>query len=85
MQEFEVRLTEKGQVTIPQEILQLPGLQPHDMVRFEVVGEEVRIKRAVSKLLTGFGAVTPLRQPEDFRSTREEVEKGVAKEVVSEA
>ena len=85
MQEFETRLTEKGQVTIPQEIRRLIGLQPHDMVRFEVVGEEVRLRRAASKLLAGFGAVTPQHRPEDFRNTREEFEKGVAKEVVSEA
>jgi AbrB family looped-hinge helix DNA binding protein len=85
MQEFETRLTEKGQVTIPHEIRRLIGLQPHDTVRFEVVGGEVRIRRATSKLLAGFGAVTPQYQPEDFRSIREEFEKGVAKEVISEA
>jgi AbrB family looped-hinge helix DNA binding protein len=84
MQEFETRLTEKGQVTIPQQIRQLIGLEPHDMVRFEVVGKEVRISRATSKLLAGFGAVTPKQRPEDFRSIRQEVEKGVAEEVVSE-
>jgi AbrB family looped-hinge helix DNA binding protein len=85
MQEFETRLTEKGQVTIPLEIRRLLGLQPHDMIRFEVVGEEVRIKRATSKLLAGFGAVTPKLRPEDFRSIREKVEKEIAEDVVSEA
>ena len=84
MQEFETRLTEKGQVTIPQEIRRLIGLQPRDIVRFEVVGEEVRIKRATSKLLAGFGAVTPKQRPEDFHSIREEVERRIAEEVVSE-
>ncbi len=85
MQEFETRLTEKGQVTIPLEIRRLLGLQPHDMIRFEVVGEEVRIKRATSKLLAGFGAVTPKQRPEDFRSICEKVEKEIAENVVSEA
>jgi hypothetical protein len=55
------------------------------MVRFEVVGGEVRIRRATSKLLAGFGAVTPQHQPEDFQSIREEFEKGVAEEASSEA
>jgi antitoxin PrlF len=85
MQEFETRLTEKGQVTIPLEIRRLIGLQPRDMIRFEVVGGEVRIRRAASKLLAGFGAVSPQNQPEDFPSIREEFEKGVAEETVSEA
>ena len=84
MQEFETRLTEKGQVTIPQEIRRLLGLQPRDMVHFEVVGQEIRIKRATSKLLAGFGSVTPKQRPEDFENIREEFEKGVAEEVVSE-
>jgi AbrB family looped-hinge helix DNA binding protein len=85
MQQFETRLTEKGQVTIPQEIRRMIGLQPHDMVRFEVIGEEVRIRRATSKLLVGFGAIRPQQQPEDFRNIREKFEKGVAEDVVSEA
>jgi AbrB family looped-hinge helix DNA binding protein len=85
MPEFKTRLTAKGQVTIPQEIRRLIGLQPHDIVRFEVVGEEIRIRRVASKLLAGFGAVTSQHQPENFRSTCEEFEKAVAEEVVSEA
>ena len=85
MQEFEARLTEKGQVTIPQEIRRSLGLQTDDVVRFEVIGEEVRIIGATSKLLAGFGSVAPKRRPEDFHSIREEVEKGIAEEVASEA
>jgi len=42
------------------------------------------IKRATSKLLQGYGAVVPRKQPEDFRSLREKFEKGVAEEVTSE-
>jgi hypothetical protein len=57
------------------------------MSEFEarLTAEEIRIRRATSKLLAGFGAVAPQHQPEDFRSTREEVEKRIAEEVVSEA
>ncbi len=36
MQEYETTVTEKGQITIPQEIRRLMGLQPRDKVRFEV-------------------------------------------------
>ena len=84
MQEFETSVTEKGQVTIPQEIRRIMGLQPRDKVRFEVDGEVVKISRASSKLLELFGSVTPINRPEDFQKIREEFEKGVAEEVNSE-
>ncbi len=85
MQEFETTLTEKGQVTIPQEIRRIIGLKPRDKVRFTVVGDVVTLRRATSKLLQGYGAVSPRKEPEDFQQARAEVEKGVAEEVVSEA
>ncbi len=85
MQEFETTVTEKGQVTIPQEIRRMMGLRPHDKVAFEVEGDVVRIRRASSKLLQGYGAVTPRKRPEDFKELRENFEKGVAEDVDSEA
>ena len=84
MQEYETTMTEKGQVTIPQEIRRMMGLNPRDKVRFEVEGEVVKIRRASSRLLQGYGAVTPKEKPENFQELRENFEKGVAKEVVSE-
>jgi antitoxin PrlF len=84
MQEFETTVTEKGQVTIPQEIRRIMGLHPRDKVRFEVEGGVVKISRASSKLLQWFGSVTPRNKPEDFQKVREEFEKGVAEEVASE-
>jgi AbrB family looped-hinge helix DNA binding protein len=41
-----MRLTSKGQVTIPQEIRDRLGLQPGTEVEFDVVDDEVRIRRA---------------------------------------
>lgn len=84
MQEFETSVTEKGQVTIPQEIRRIMGLKPRDKVRFEVEGDVVKISRASSKLMQWFGSVTPTNKPEDFQKMREEFEKEVAKEVASE-
>ncbi len=84
MQEFETSVTEKGQVTIPQEIRRIMGLQPRDKVRFEVDGDVIKISRASSKLLQWFGSVTPRNKPEDFQKIREEFEKGVAEEGASE-
>ena len=40
-----MRLTSKGQITIPQEIREQLGLHPWTDVEFEVVGDSVCIKR----------------------------------------
>ena len=38
-----MRITSKGEVTIPQAIPEEPGLLPHTEVEFEVEGDTVRI------------------------------------------
>ena len=43
--EIEMRITSKGQVTIPIEIRESAGLLPHTEVRFEVEGGIVKILR----------------------------------------
>ena len=85
MQEYETTLTEKGQVTIPLEIRRLIGLQPKDKVRFEVDGEVVKISRANSKLMAAYRSIAPRKDLEDAQKMREEIEKGIAEEVASEA
>ena len=41
-----MRLTSKGQVTIPQEIREALGLLPYSEVEFELDGDSVRIRKA---------------------------------------
>ena len=41
-----MRLTSKGQVTIPQDIRQKLGLLPSTEVEFDIVGDSVRIRKA---------------------------------------
>jgi AbrB family looped-hinge helix DNA binding protein len=41
-----MRLTTKGQVTIPLAIRERLGLMPNSEVEFEVVGDSVRIRKA---------------------------------------
>lgn len=41
-----MRITSKGQVTIPQDIRERAGLLPHTEVDFEVDGTDVRIVKA---------------------------------------
>ena len=44
-----VKLTSKGQVTIPQEIRDRLGLHPGTEVEFDIVDETVRIRRAATQ------------------------------------
>ena len=41
-----MRITSKGQVTIPQAIREKLGLMPHSEVEFEIIGDSVQIRRA---------------------------------------
>lgn len=44
-----MRITSKGQVTIPAEIRERAGLLPHTEVEFQLEGKVVRIVRAKTK------------------------------------
>jgi AbrB family looped-hinge helix DNA binding protein len=54
-----MRLTSKGQVTIPQNIREALGLLPHSEVEFELDGDSVRIRKA--RRTTGRGATIVAR------------------------
>jgi AbrB family looped-hinge helix DNA binding protein len=73
VKEFESRVGQKGQITLPAEMRHRLGIKPRDIVRIVPVEDGVKIERAESKLLKGFGAVTPHTRPEDWRAIREEV------------
>jgi AbrB family looped-hinge helix DNA binding protein len=51
-----MRITSKGQVTIPADIREQAGLLPHTEVDFEFDGAAVRIIRAVPRHKDGRGA-----------------------------
>jgi AbrB family looped-hinge helix DNA binding protein len=51
-----MRITSKGQVTIPVEIREQAGLLPHTEVDFEFDGEVVRIVRAANRKTDNRGA-----------------------------
>jgi AbrB family looped-hinge helix DNA binding protein len=51
-----MRITSKGQVTIPADIREKAGLLPHTEVTFEIDGKVVRIMRANTRKKDGRGA-----------------------------
>jgi antitoxin PrlF len=84
MHDLETTVTQKGQVTIPQELRVLLGLKPRDRVRFAVEGETITLRKATSAILAGYGSVEPRQRPEDFAAVRREVEAAIGTEVAAE-
>jgi AbrB family looped-hinge helix DNA binding protein len=70
-----MRITSKGQVTIPAHIREQAGLLPHTEVDFEFDGEAVRIVPATDakKLSRGKRIVEHLRGRGDIRMTTDEI------------
>ena len=70
-----MRVTSKGQVTIPVEIRERLGLLPNSEVEFEVDGASVRIRKARGRRTTGRGRsiVQQLRGKATSGMTTEEI------------
>ncbi|MFY9345112.1 MAG: AbrB/MazE/SpoVT family DNA-binding domain-containing protein [Planctomycetota bacterium] len=68
-----MRITSKGQVTIPQEIREQLGLLPDTEVDFVVDGKGVRIVRAKGKASRGKGIVERLRGKGSVPMTTDEI------------
>lgn len=83
MKEFESRMTQKGQVTIPAEIRHQLGLKPKDKVRFVTGADGVKVQPAESKLAKHFGSVEPINRPEDWTAVRREFEELVAEDAMT--
>ncbi len=56
-----MRVTSKGQVTIPIEIREQVGIEPESDVEFEVVGDVVQIRKAATAPTRGQRIVERLR------------------------
>jgi AbrB family looped-hinge helix DNA binding protein len=70
-----MKITSKGQVTIPLEIRQKLGLLPNTEVEFKVQGNTARLVKVSAKLGHGRGSelVTRLRGKADVRMTTNEI------------
>jgi AbrB family looped-hinge helix DNA binding protein len=68
-----VKITSKGQVTIPQEIRERLGLLPYSEVEFEIDGDSVRIRKAGKRMSRGEAIVAHLRGRGTTRMTTDEI------------
>ena len=71
-----MRITSKGQVTIPQDVRLRLGLLPHTEVQFEIAGDHARIRKAAKQ--SGIGhrgrsALEVLRGTADTRMSTDEI------------
>ncbi len=68
-----MRVTSKGQVTIPHEIRERMGFLPHTEVEFVVSGKNVILRRAPGKRSRGKRLVEALRGKGTVRMTTDEI------------
>jgi len=68
-----MRLTSKGQVTIPLEIREALGLLPHTEVEFELDGDAVRVRKARRTRRRGKALVDHMRGRGARRMTTDEI------------
>jgi len=68
-----VRITTKGQVTIPLDIREKLGLLPHCEVVFEIDGDSVRIRKARGKKTRGQKLLALMRRAPKPRFTTDEL------------
>jgi AbrB family looped-hinge helix DNA binding protein len=70
-----MRITSKGQVTIPVEIREKMGLLPNTEVEFELDGKGVRIRRAkkTHRMSRGAAAVARLRGQGTVKMSTDEI------------
>jgi AbrB family looped-hinge helix DNA binding protein len=68
-----VRITSKGQVTIPRQIREKLGMLPDTEVEFEVEGNVVRIRKVRGRRRRGAGLVAHMRGKGTVKLTTDEI------------
>jgi antitoxin PrlF len=68
-----MRVTQKGQVTIPIEIRQRFGIVPETEVEFDVVNDEIRVRKTSGRQRRGRELVNRLRGRGSVAMTTEEI------------
>jgi AbrB family looped-hinge helix DNA binding protein len=68
-----MRITSKGQVTIPVEIREKLGLIPNTEVEFEVIGDAVYLKKAKVNPTSGKSLVEMMRGKATIKMSTDEI------------
>lgn len=70
-----MRITSKGQVTIPREVRDRFGLLPHTEIEFLVEGDTVTIRKSKTSSKRGRGLVEQMRGRATVRMSTDEIMK----------
>lgn len=68
-----MRITAKGQVTVPQEIRERFGLMPNTEVEFEITGNRVCLRKVAGKGQRGAALVARMRGRATAQMTTDEI------------
>lgn len=68
-----MRITSKGQVTIPREVREKFGLLPHTEIEFRVEGNSVTIRKSKAPAKRGRALVERMRGRATIRMTTDEI------------
>jgi len=68
-----MKITSKGQVTIPAEIREKLGLLENTEVEFEIVGDSVRLRKARGRSVRGKSVVAQMRGRSTSRLSTDEI------------
>ena len=68
-----MRITSKGQVTIPQEIREQAGLLPATEVEFEIIKAGILIKKVKGQKSFGARLIQQMRGRSDVKMTTDEI------------
>ena len=68
-----MRMTSKGQITIPQEFREKLGLLPHSEVEFELDGDAVRVRKARKSTRRRDALISRMRGTATTRLTTDEI------------
>jgi AbrB family looped-hinge helix DNA binding protein len=90
MKELYTSVTRKGQITLPAEIRRLLNVKEGDRIAVSLLAPSddgelkaiIKPVRSVTEMT--FGAVPPLKRPEDFDELRSAFEEGLAQQVISD-
>jgi AbrB family looped-hinge helix DNA binding protein len=77
-------VTDKGMITIPQELRRIHKIKPGGKVIFRARQDTIEVKPMPMTLEDAYGSVTPINRPENFKQIRnmvreERVEKAITK------
>jgi AbrB family looped-hinge helix DNA binding protein len=73
----DVKISSKGQITLPKKVREALGVEPGDQVRFLILGDQVRLVKPVD-LMSLYGLLKPHLKPGQVVSLEEMKEAAAA-------